>query len=60
MIRYDYICRDCKSEFEIQRKSYKDKKKAKCPNCNSSKVRKIIGVPSIQFIGEGFTLNKSE
>ena len=61
MIRYDYICRVCKTQFEVERKSYKDSKKVKCPNCKSSKVRKIIGAISVIYKGDGFTLaNKSE
>lgn len=59
MIKYDYRCLVCATKFEVE-KHYNDKKQEKCPKCNSKQVRKIIGVPSIAFVGDGFTLSNSE
>ena len=61
MIRYDFKCEECGAIFEVQRRSYQDKKKLKCPKCKTLKIRKIIGVTPVIYKSEGFTLaNKSE
>lgn len=59
MPKYSYRCNSCGNEFEVE-KHYNDNSKQKCPKCNSDKTRKIIGIPSISFKGDGFTLSKSE
>jgi len=59
MVKYNYRCLVCGIEFEVE-KHYTDKKQEKCPECKSKQVRKIIGVPSITFVGDGFTLSNSE
>lgn len=52
---YDYICKNCKSIFEI----FCDYKTSvlcnlNCPKCNSSNVVKKITPPTIIFKGKGF------
>ncbi len=38
---FEYKCSECESKFEILTKS-NDDHKASCPECNSSKVKKIF------------------
>lgn len=59
MVKYDYKCEKCNYVFEVE-SSYTDDKKPKCPECRSSKVRKVILPTSVQYRGDGFTLSKSE
>ena len=59
MVKYDYRCLVCGTEFEVE-KHYGDKKQERCIKCKSKQVRKIISVPSITFVGDGFTLSNSE
>lgn len=54
MVKYDYRCEKCGKQFEHE-SSYSDNKKPKCPECRSSKVRKIILPSSVVYRGEGFT-----
>ena len=60
MIRYDYRCEECCKVFEVQKESYTDKKKEKCPNCKSLKVRKIIGSIPVIYKDNDFTLSKTK
>ena len=42
---YDFFCVKCKKKFTIQlRLADYDKKKYKCPKCNSKKVKQLISV----------------
>lgn len=59
MVKYDYKCEKCNHIFEIE-SSYNDEKKPKCPECRSSKVRKVILPTSVHFIGGDFTKSVSE
>ena len=55
MVKYDYKCQKCNHVFEVE-SSYGDDKKPKCPECRSSKVKKIIVLPSsVIYRGDGFT-----
>ena len=46
-MRYDYICDDCKTLFEVERK-LNDASPIHCPECDSGNVRKVfLQVPGI-------------
>jgi putative FmdB family regulatory protein len=53
--RYDYLCPNCKNEFEI-RQSFSSEPVAPCPKCQSTARRVIHSVP-IVFKGSGFYVN---
>ena len=55
MPRYDYLCPNCKNEFEI-RQSFSSEPVAPCPKCQSTARRVIHSVP-IVFKGSGFYVN---
>lgn len=59
MVKYDYKCQVCNHVFEVE-SSYNDDRKPKCPECKSSKVRKIILPTSIHYRGDGFTKSVSD
>lgn len=59
MVKYDFKCNNCDHIFEIE-SSYGKEVKPKCPECRSSKVRKVILATSVHYKGDGFTLSKSE
>jgi putative FmdB family regulatory protein len=52
MPTYDYRCRDCSHEFEIQQ-SFSDDALTECPQCGGS-LRKVFGNVAISFKGSGF------
>ena len=52
MPTYDYRCRDCSHEFEIQQ-SFSDDSLTECPQCGGS-LRKVFGNVGISFKGSGF------
>lgn len=54
MPNYMYICEKCRFKFEIFI-YYSEDKKPKCPECRSSKVRKVILPSSVVYKGSGFT-----
>jgi len=46
-MRYDYLCDDCKSLFEVERK-LEDKTPVQCVECDSTNVHKMfLQVPGI-------------
>ncbi|MCX8058047.1 MAG: zinc ribbon domain-containing protein [Spirochaetes bacterium] len=54
MPTYDYICNSCNKKFEIFR-PISDEREVTCPECNSTKTKKIISAGSgIIFKGSGF------
>jgi len=54
MPTYDYRCPDCGHEFE-QFQSMRDAPLKKCPECGSSKVKRLIGAGGgLIFKGSGF------
>ena len=54
MPTYQYICENCGNEFE-RFESITAKPARKCPNCNKSKLKRLIGTGSgIIFKGSGF------
>jgi putative FmdB family regulatory protein len=57
MPTYDYRCRDCGHEFEIQQ-SFADDALTECPQCAGS-LRKVFGNVGISFKGSGFYKNDS-
>jgi putative FmdB family regulatory protein len=46
MPAYEYVCNDCARSFTIylSLKEYEEKPKVKCPNCESSNVKRKITV----------------
>ncbi|OXU14428.1 FmdB family zinc ribbon protein [Sedimentisphaera salicampi] len=42
MPMYEYSCEDCGKKFQFFQKSIRSEKKQTCPECGSSKVRKLI------------------
>ena len=43
MPTYDYQCRKCNKQFErVMTMTEHEKKKIKCPKCNSAKVEQVI------------------
>ena len=62
MPSYNYICTDCKKEFEvfhsISENTYKKCKQIKKNNCNENGklIRKITGGSGLIFKGDGFYL----
>lgn len=54
---YDYRCRDCDHEFEIQQ-SMSDDALTICPSCGGS-LRKVFSPVGIAFKGSGFYKNDS-
>src|SRR3954454_12273673 len=57
MPTYDYRCRDCGHEFEIQQ-SFADDALTECPQC-AGNLRKVFGNVGISFKGSGFYKNDS-
>ena len=49
---YEYECFVCQKRFERIQKVDADPVK-QCPNCNGS-VRRLLGVPALQFKGSGW------
>jgi len=54
---YDYRCRDCDHEFEIQQ-SMSDDALTICPSCGGA-LRKVFSPVGIAFKGSGFYKNDS-
>jgi putative FmdB family regulatory protein len=52
MPTYDYRCRDCGHEFEIQQ-SFSDDALTECPACQGD-LRKVFSAVGISFKGSGF------
>ena len=54
MPTYEYVCNNCKHEFE-RFQSMKDRPIRKCPECGKLKVQRLIGAGAgIIFKGSGF------
>ena len=58
---YTYRCENCGVRFERQQ-SFSDQPLTRCPECNKSKLRKVITPAGIIFKGSGWyaTDNKSK
>ena len=54
---YEYRCRDCGHEFEIQQ-SMSDDPLTECPSCGGD-LRKVFSPVGIAFKGSGFYKNDS-
>ena len=43
---YDYVCRDCKNEFDVFYTTHsavkKEEKQEKCPKCGSVKKKRLV------------------
>lgn len=53
MPKYDYECRSCHHQFELEQ-SMKDDPISKCPTCHQNTVHRIINGAGIVFKGSGF------
>lgn len=50
---YAYRCESCGIQFERQQ-SYNDSPLKRCPECNTTSLRKVIGPVGVVFKGSGF------
>jgi len=57
MPTYEYRCKDCGHEFEIQQ-AFSDDPLTDCPSCNGA-LKKKFGSVGISFKGTGFYKNDS-
>ena len=51
MILFEFICENCKKEFEELVKSGDDR--VKCPNCGSLKVKKLLSAVKVKGVEQG-------
>ncbi|GAB6888682.1 hypothetical protein JCM13304A_21810 [Desulfothermus okinawensis JCM 13304] len=51
MILFEFVCDDCKKEFEELVISYDDK--VKCPYCGSSNVKKLLSAVNVKGAQQG-------
>lgn len=52
---YEYKCEDCQTKFEVGGTfEVLLSLKPHCPNCNGNKVKKLISIPFVHFLGHGF------
>ena len=58
MPMYDYRCRDCDHEFEVQQ-SFSDDALTECPSCGGD-LRKVFSPVGISFKGSGFYKTDSQ
>jgi len=58
MPTYDYRCKACGHELEIQQ-SFSDDALTICPNCGEPQLRKVFSAVGISFKGSGFYKNDS-
>lgn len=59
MPKYDYECRNCLHQFELEQ-SMKDDPATECPACHENTARRIISGAGIVFKGAGFYVNDSK
>lgn len=52
---YDYLCKACKKEHEIEHKM--SEKRTKCPSCGKPKLEKQLQAAALKFVGSGFYVN---
>lgn len=52
MITYEYLCDNCKNNFEIEQ-SIKDKPLNICDKCQSSEIHRVIHASSTVFVDQG-------
>ncbi len=58
MPTYDYRCKACGHELEIQQ-SFSDDALTVCPSCGEPELRKVFSAVGISFKGSGFYKNDS-
>lgn len=51
---YEYLCEGCQHQFEVMQGVH-DRPKKKCPTCGKQKLRRLLGVPALKFVGNGWT-----
>jgi putative FmdB family regulatory protein len=58
MITYEYECRSCDANFEVQQ-SIKDDAYTVCPECNQDTLFRVIHPPlHVQIVGEATTIGQ--
>jgi putative FmdB family regulatory protein len=58
---YEYKCEKCLTKFEVSGTfNTLVLLKPFCPNCNSDKVKKLISIPFVKYVGDGFYTNDSK
>ena len=55
---YEYRCRNCSHQFEVQQ-SFSDDALTRCPSCDQEQLRKVFAPVGITFKGSGFYRNDS-
>jgi putative FmdB family regulatory protein len=50
---YEYVCKECKNEWEVEQ-SITDKKITKCPKCEKESAQRLISNGSFQLKGGGW------
>ena len=55
---YEYRCKNCGHQFEIQQ-SFSDDSLTVCPDCGEPQLRKVFQPVGITFKGSGFYKNDS-
>ncbi|OYO07772.1 FmdB family transcriptional regulator [Enemella evansiae] len=53
MPTYQYRCKDCGSDLEVQQK-FTDDALTECPNCDGGQLRKVYNAVGVHFKGSGF------
>lgn len=53
MPTYQYRCKDCGSDLEVQQK-FTDAALTECPTCDGGQLRKIYNAVGVHFKGSGF------
>jgi putative FmdB family regulatory protein len=51
---YEYVCRDCRADFEVLQRSSASEQVTLCPQCGSSSTRRKLST----FIVNGWTRGK--
>ncbi len=53
---YEYVCQDCKKEFEVLKMSIKAEASVQCPACQSTDIRKAMSAGSFRMHSDGSSL----
>jgi putative FmdB family regulatory protein len=53
-MRYQYVCKDCGSEFDVEGSFDNVFSNVSCPGCNSMNTRKKFTMPGVIYKVKGF------
>lgn len=56
---YEFVCRDCGTEFE-KLLSFSSTVTPACPQCQSENVKRQMGLPAVHFKGGGWYITDSK